>query len=238
MVTRNVPEIQAALDRVTTEIERWTQDRWCDLAGEVDAITENHLETLTYHDFELTPEFAAWYRDLGSHAKSYVPLPIADCGTSYCVAGNVVVANGYVFMGEANDTSASRVIKRDRVVEFMKTRSTAVENLRDAPSVATEILGLTQMESTMMFAHNRSLPELWGIAYAVTRGQITLPETLPESTYVGFNGAHTVPATDTAIETRRVIFEALKNVARVDSWYDWQEIALRELDKLSATSAT
>lgn len=235
-MTVNDEKLQDTLDRLTAKIERWNQGRWCSVPSGIDPITEDDLESLSYHDFPLTPEFVEWFRteapsqDPDHWYSKIMVAPIADCGTSFCVAGDVCVTNGYTFMAEVGDRSASSVVPNDQVLDVMRSLNLGKVG-QPAEQVAQELLGLTTQQANVMFHVSRSLPEIWGLAYAITDGAITLPETLPASTRIDPNTGATVdiPATETAADTRRSIFTSIKN------FWPWGELAQRELEKLNAS---
>jgi hypothetical protein len=241
-MTANVEILQDTLDRTTRDISRWWQANWATIPGGADELTEEVIETGQYHDFVLTEYTRQVLRDrlstdpweLAGHV-----VPIANCGTKYCVAGDIVVNNGFTFVGEANDNTATYVIETDRVNEALQQNSWAT--FRTAEDVAADLLGIGTSEAGTLFAMWRSLPEIWGIAYALTDGALMLPEKLPETMQRTRNlyvNDVEIPATETAVETRRAIFKGLMSVGLSAGQTGWVHLAARELDVLPPATVT
>lgn len=238
-MTVNIEAMQDTLNRLTEKIDRWRQSTWSWVPDGVDPITDEDAAKGTYHDFELSQEFFEWYNsEEAAPRKEWgdLFLPIADCGTSFCVAGDVCVANGYTFVAPIGEKYAGQVVKTKELETALRDPDGIRERDHGADVVAQEILGLTYSEASVLFHQTRSLPEIWGIGYAITGGQLRLPETLPESTRRdGFGDSVLVSGTTNAIETRRAIFNALRSVGETNA--DWRHLARRELDKLSTVEA-
>jgi hypothetical protein len=236
----NIPVMQDTLDRLTAKIDRWGQTSWCRIPGGADQITDADIEAGRYHDFELPAEFIEWWRTPEAQALRNWDnnvVPIADCGTSFCVAGDVCVANGYTFVAAPGTLHASHVVKNERLLDALtRGRRRELGDNESAPFVAQRLLGIDRLESDVLFSQFRSLPEIWGVAYAVTGGEITLPETLPASTNHNLFGNDVDQhPTATATETRRQIFTALLDLARdigTNRTDTWARLATEELDKL------
>lgn len=233
--------MQDTLNRLTAKIERWRQNTWCGIPGGADPISDENIESGTYHDFTFSPELVEWFNSPdGRMRRSWGEnvVPVANCGTSFCVAGDVCVTNGYTFVAMVGSIHAGAVVKTDELDETLRmSRFNLAGDVKyDPATVAATILDISRGDANVLFHQSRSLAEIWGVAYALTDGEITLPETLPDTTKRDFDGDEVPDAgTATAIETRRKIFEALREIdGKRESW---DVIAERELAKLGAVEA-
>lgn len=240
-MTANTAIFQDTLDRLTGDLTRWRQSCWASIPdGGVDIITEADIAAGRYHDFELSPETQQALLERLNYVSDLDGqlLPVANCGTSFCVAGDVCVNNGYTFMAEPYEHTATRVTPTSMINIALIDNTYDV--LLDADVVASELLGVTTFESNALFAMWRTLPEIWGIAYALTDGAVTLPEKLPASRAVDRfrdNLKYDVPATETAVETRRAIFTGLLSVGKIYGNDLWVDVARHELSELSESES-
>lgn len=243
MTDAQVAILQATLDRITTQLERWGQGSWCRIPGGADRLTPAHLKAGEYHGFPLTPETVAALTEKQDHELRYLHVPVADCGTAFCVAGDIAVHNGYVFLTEQGSYEAATVVPTSMLQEVMTDPGVIWQLRRDKTSpsrVAAEILGLNEDSGiNYMFGGSRTLPEIWGVAFQVTDGRITLPDTLPR---VGMrigdaNMAST--AAETPYAVRFAIRHALKNMR--DSYGEEFDVAIDaltgQLDAMNAAAA-
>lgn len=235
----NVSALQDTLDRLTADIARWDQSTWCRLradagTGAADPLTPANLETLRYHDFKLSDDLVAELRHQDADTLRDNIVPIADCGTSFCVAGDVCVNNGYTFVAKPGDPSTVSVVLT-RELELVLRENFDTDTLQSAPYVAQEILDLNHAEANTLFVGNRSLPELWGLAYLYTDGEIVLPESLPESerwdSDLLFKSE--VPAVP-AGEVKRTVLEAALAVAEDRFATNWVTILRQYLNEIDA----
>lgn len=235
----NLPALQDTLDRLTANISRWDQAGWCRLradvgTGEADPLTPENLATLRYHDFKLSDDLVA---ELGNQDPDVLReniVPIADCGTSFCVAGDVCVSNGYTFVAKPGDGSTVAVVLT-RELALVLRENCDPDALQSAPYVARDILGFSALQANAMFVGNRSLPELWGLAYLFTDGEIVLPESLPASKRwdAGLLDQFDVPAVPVG-EVKRTVLQAALAVARERFLTDWITTLRRHLKQVDA----
>lgn len=172
--------LQAALDRVTANPEGWYQGSWCYIPDEVDPITREHAEAGVYHDFVLPESLIAEIKSEGT--KQYGYVPVANCGTAFCLAGNIVVHHGYTFVGSPFSDAASAVVKSDEVTELLRNYNSDGVRMYSASNAALELLGvddtLNDSKVRVMFNGSNSLLDLWAYGYGFTGGKLKLPESL------------------------------------------------------------
>jgi hypothetical protein len=205
----NVDELQASLDRLTANVDRWNQGNYCTVNNDgegVDPLTDDHLEAGTYHDFELSAELIAELRaKRGTGRRNYAEhmLPIADCGTAFCVAGDVAVHNGYTFVALPHEQTTYRVVPTSSVPRVFTTPDPFDIDMRDASVVAREVLNISSSDASRLFSSGNSLFTIWALGYGLTGGRLKLPESLPHAN----NGdSHMItPALDTAQDVRDAI---------------------------------
>lgn len=208
----NTSELQGALDRLTANIERWEQSAYCRISGGVDELTEDHLAAGVYHDFVLEPETVEALRSK-SHGLPISNLPVADCGTAFCVAGDVVTHAGWTFVANASNSSAAYVVRKTEVNALLRDSNSV--QVRDADVLARETLGLTSRESGRLFHSDNTLFDIWALGYWVTDGALRLPDSLPETTMFHGEGDVITPQLKTADEVRAAIHVTLARIA----WY-------------------
>jgi hypothetical protein len=175
--------LQAAMNKITEDTKRWGQNLWCGIPGGIDNdVKVNEDGTATYHDVVLPAEMI----DAVKLGRDSIKLPVADCGTSYCLAGHVAVQNGYTFVGHIGDDSANAMVRTLDLGRYLRSGyHERVDMERYAEYVGTELLGLKGVsDGTCIFDGCNTLLQLWAMAYALTGGTITLPEGgLPEHEY-------------------------------------------------------
>lgn len=176
MTDEGVAVLQASMDRITTNLARWNQNAWCDLNGEAEPITEAHAEAGRYHDFELPAELIAEISRTGDRSEGWVP--VADCGTAFCLAGDIAVNNGYTFVTQVYADGANDVVRTVDLPQFLCNSMTVRE--QSASAVALDLLGVPYGCGNVrqMFAAENSLLDLWAYGYAFTEGRLRLPESL------------------------------------------------------------
>lgn len=216
-MSANVATLQDTLDHLTTQLDRWYQGDYCKVNGEVEPLTNEHLEAGVYHDFELSPELVDVLRKKSDSERSYMPLPVADCGTSLCVAGDAAVRNGYTFVAAAFDSSSSQVVKTTDVERYIKDPYAV--SAQEAWEVGREVLGLDYTNATRLFSGQRNLIEIWAIAFAASGGQLKLPDALPETR--GYGGVLVTSALDSPAAVKRAVHQRLWKYVRFDDWRDY-----------------
>lgn len=175
----NVDELQASLGRLTANVDRWKQRNYCTITGDdgIDQLTDEHLETGVYHDFELAADLVKKLRLRRDSGSRYTLLPVANCGTAFCVAGDVDVHNGWTFVGSPHDTYTMHVIPTSDVPQMLEDGY--ADHVREAHHVAREVLNVSDADATTLFAPDNSLVRIWTFGYALTGGRLTLPDALP-----------------------------------------------------------
>lgn len=183
-------KLQATLNRITTDIDRWGQGHWCWIPGGLDYLDDAAMEkadgTADYHGFTLPAEAHKGYR-----------VPVADCGTSFCLAGDVAVSNGYVFVADEGEEVATLVVRENKLAEYFRLgRDAQSETEEVVECVAERLLGLLDVpDGYALFDSSNSLITLWAMAYALTNGEIELPvDGLPEVPHRNRNGNTPSPA--------------------------------------------
>lgn len=179
----NVPPLQRSLDRITADVSRWNQGQWCRLNGDdgADQLTVAHLDAGVYHDFVLEPETIEHLRGEVYDGSNRIctpnyGLPIADCGTAFCLAGDIAVSNGYTFLAEANSPISATVTKKDAVNRALRGERVRTEYPSD---VGRWILNVTGEMGSMLWRGDNTFIELWGLGQLLTAGRLTLPDSLP-----------------------------------------------------------
>ena len=177
MTNEGVAVLQASMDRIMANLARWNQNAWCDLNGEAEPITEKHAKAGRYHDFELPAELIAEINRTGVCDSGWVP--VANCGTSFCLAGDIAVNNGYTFVTQVWADGANDVIRTVDLPNFLRGSDDVME--RSASVVALELLGVPYDSSVrQMFSADNSLLDLWAYGYGFSEGRLRLPESIPE----------------------------------------------------------
>jgi hypothetical protein len=213
----NVAVIQETLATVTARLGRWDQANWCRVPGRVDRLRASDLDAGVYHDFELDAETVAYLRQEYENFRSLpIRLPIADCGTSFCVAGDVAVRHGWTFVGHAGEATSEQVMPTDAINPFLRGEVTPVHNVS---RVAATILGLSGADAHMLFSGNNGLLDIWAIGHAVTGGQLVLPDELPDTSYT--NASVRSPAIIGRDEVRDAVQFVRGYVTYVHSRTDW-----------------
>lgn len=230
-IRADVPKLQDALDRLTANIDRWKQENYCHIAGGVDKITESHLEAGVYHDFVLEPETVEALRSK-DFEWPYVGVPVADCGTAFCVAGDVVARSGWTFVARVNDYSATTVVPTSQVNALLRG-ATDVDK-RDVDSVARETLRLLSYEAGRLFHSENTIFDIWAIGYWISKGTLRLPDSLPETTNDFDDGIVVTPALATAHEVRVAINGALARMAHYYQDDDGEVARFVDVDMLRA----
>lgn len=112
-----------------------------------------------------------------------VPVPVSfpvdeqgrqvpPCGTAMCLAGDVVIRNGWRFTVDTQDLDdywGRTVVVLEYVTDDTRTR------IRHVETVARELLGLDEVGSRELFAAGNTLTDLWVIGHCLTGGRLTLP---------------------------------------------------------------
>lgn len=151
--------LQAGLDRVTDESDRWYQPQY-GLAE----VGLRRLETFKFED-RAEPDDVMYNRSF---------FPATDCGGGkLCLAGHMLVDNDHIFVGYQGQTTLDRVIKKDRLRPFLIGELGEGEHAFDA---AKTLVGLGARDAYALFHEDNSLLDLWAIAYALTDGQVVPPE--------------------------------------------------------------
>lgn len=236
----NVPEIHGALTRLTANLARWNQGAFCDIPDGVEGVTDEHLETGLYHDFRLAPEVIEAFKDRAERYSLYSQmLPIADCGTTFCVAGDVAVTHGYVFVATEGDDVASQVVPFDRLDEFL-VHSNGWGNPvhpRQAFDVAQHILGLSYMNAMRLFDGSCTLIDVWAIGFGITQGHLELPAALPETTTSDEGQRHVItPAYTSAAEVQQAVHDRLARMVMWNGWTEYRDTV--DVEALSPTVRT
>lgn len=230
-IRADVPKLQDALDRLTADIDRWKQENYCHIAGGVDKITESHLKAGVYHDFVLEPETIEVLRTK-SVEFPYIGVPVADCGTAFCVAGDVVAHSGWTFIARATDSSTTTVVPTTQVNALLRGASNVT--VRDVDNVARETLRLLSFEAGRLFHSENTLFDIWAIAYWISKGTLRLPDSLPETTSDFDEGAVITPGLATAHEVRVAINGALARMAHYYRDDDGEVARFVDVDMLRA----
>lgn len=167
MPVPNVAVIQDALDDITTHLEKWNQAEW--------AIN---------HDIN-----ASW-------GDKVVAMPLS-CGTSLCLAGNVIDrSEDWAMVSRDGGRTAYVVVpaaQLEKEVERLQAATVAYDGWwavedkpRRLPDVAAELMGLDNDQANLLFHEHNSLADLWAWAWLFTGGALKLPEQgLPS-----YNGVH------------------------------------------------
>lgn len=219
----NVPALQQVLDHVTANIDAWRQSDYAWINNGVDVLTEKHLEAGVYHDFVLEPETVAYIRERrtdGLHSS----LPVGTCGTAFCVAGDLVVQNGWTFVVNAYSYGASRVVPTPMINRYIRGEFDIDDDdnnvERESDHVAREILNISGLDARRMFAPNNSIFDIWAIGVVVSGNRLTLPDALPEvrrddggDVDDGEVGALVTPAVTSPAEVRDAINTAIAGLA-------------------------
>lgn len=222
MTDAGVAELQATLDRITADPTLWGQTNWASVgggAGVVDKPTLADVEAGTYQGFALPDAVRdTWRRWLTDDQFSYFSrLPVANCGTTFCVAGDVVTRNGWVFVADQGESVAARIVHEDKLSEYLAWGGAAVADEPD--EVAVDLLSLTSNDADKLFALWNTLPTLWAYAYAFSEGRITLPAALPEVTSWR-DGVRTnnepSPAVANPADVRSLILNVMRELWRWD----------------------
>jgi hypothetical protein len=87
------------------------------------------------------------------------------CGTTGCLAGNVVLNAGYRPSWKSNDASSAAYV----------TLPDDPHVVRSVRGVARDLLGLDEEQSNVMFASHNTLHDLWQLAAELTDGAIRVP---------------------------------------------------------------
>jgi hypothetical protein len=175
----NIPMLQAELDRITANPERWDQGGWASLRQDIQpeevGVSDGLAEASLPGDHD-------W-------------LPVVDCRTAYCLAGGVAAHNGYTFIvPEASDLDASYVV-RDTILagrNSIRVEHGGGDPRQLASDVARLLLGLNHDEADDLFHADNTLLELWTLAEALTDGEIQLPSEIRDPQLGTFSGAERV----------------------------------------------
>lgn len=209
----NAAVLQETLDRLTARLDRWGQSQWCLLTGDqpVEAITEADLEAAVYHDFELEPETVAALRtQLEQRSDDFFlefkPLPVADCGTAFCVAGDISINNGWTFVTRVGARVASDIVRTDDVNRML--RGEYVERAHPG-NVAQRILNVNNEAGNALVRGDNQFITLWAVGQLITGDRLTLPDSLPAS-HLRFDGSNEdgeviTAAQETPADVRRAV---------------------------------
>lgn len=224
----NVPMLQETLDRLTADLSRWNQGSYCMIPDGIENLSEQHLETGAYHDFRFSPEVIKRLKIDHEQDRLYnLRLPIADCGTALCVAGDVVVHQGYTFVGIMGEDTTSEVVPADRVNDYLLHYDNYEYSslLEEADDVARRLLNITLKQSMRLFEAGKNLLEIWAIGYAISNGQLRLPDRLPRTTHSGsaFTSEAT-PAYDTPAAVAAAVHERLAIYVVTYGWRDFKDV--------------
>lgn len=207
----NLELLQTTIDRIIADISRWDQSLWCNLHGDVDTMTVLDLKAGVYHDFTLEPRTIDALKELvnsdGTVSTEF--LPVADCGTAFCVAGDVAVATGHTFVAERFAHSAWAVVPTAKLQPFM--RGEPDENGHritplDVDIVARDELRLSKYHANALFDGGNDIYQVLAVAFLLSQGRLVLPDAVPAK-LDRFNETITDSA-DTPAEVRRAVMRA------------------------------
>lgn len=176
--------LQTTVDRIVTDIDRWNQKFWCDIRGEIDLLTEDNLDTGVYHDFTLEPQTIETLKSCvnsdGTVTTSF--LPVADCGTAFCVAGDVAVMTGHTFVAERFSNTAWGVVPTAQLQPFLRREPD--EDGHDimpveADVVARRALRISMYHANLLFDGGNDIYQVLAAAFLISQGRLVLPDAVP-----------------------------------------------------------
>lgn len=144
----NVHKLQKVLDSLVSDLSRWNQGNW--------------IKTTQ-------PVLTRW--------NQHPVVPEVDCGTSFCVAGEALVKNGYTFVGWSNELVFDHVVKNEHVDMFLKGGDVVDTIL--AKEAAADVLELTKGQADALFYSENTMKDIFVLANLFTDGEIVIPESLP-----------------------------------------------------------